>query len=171
MGGRKPTVYLDTTIVSALFFRGRDLSSAGRQVVTRDWWSQESCSYRVYASDVTKAELGAGEYPWKRFALAFVSRLPLLPYTRDVRTCARLCVDERLVPASEAGDALQLAFAVVHRMDYLLTWNYAHLANLETQRRAEKLCRDRGWRCPVLASPDTIPKVLLGQRIRRKTDD
>jgi hypothetical protein len=66
---------------------------------------------------------------------------------------------------------VQLAFATVHGIDYLLTWNYAHLANLDTQGRLREINRRHGWRTPFLVSPETIPKVTLGQVIRRKADE
>jgi hypothetical protein len=35
----------------------------------------------------------------------------------------------RIVPETKPGDAVQMAVAAAHEMDYLLSWNYAHLAN------------------------------------------
>ena len=77
-------------------------------------------------------------------------------------------LDAGVVPPNKPGDAVQLAFATVHKIDYLLTWNYAHLANLDTQRKLESFCRKQGWRAPFLVSPETIPRQSLGQTIRRK---
>ena len=34
---------------------------------------------------------------------------------------------------------LQLALAALHEVDYLLSWNYAHMANPEVQKRVEAL--------------------------------
>ena len=47
-----------------------------------------------------------------------------------------------LLPASKPGDAMQMAIAAAHEVDYLLTWNYAHLCNPLAQRRLEDVCRD-----------------------------
>jgi hypothetical protein len=53
----------------------------------------------------------------------------------------------------------------------LLTWNYAHLANLDTQRKLTRVNSQRGWRTPYLVSPESTPRMALGQRIRRRDDD
>jgi hypothetical protein len=75
---------------------------------------------------------------------------------------------KNVVPNSKSGDALQMAIAAVHRVDYLLTWNYAHLANPIAQMQLETACQKAGWRAPLLVSPETIPRVILGQTIKRK---
>jgi hypothetical protein len=56
---------------------------------------------------------------------------------------------------------------VVSSYWYLLTWNHAHLANAVAQERLAEVCENMGIACPLLVSPDTIPKVALGQPIRR----
>ena len=72
---------------------------------------------------------------------------------------------------SQQADAFHLAFAVVHRIDYLMTWNQAHLANPEMLPRLSALCRKRGWRAPLLVTPETIPRASLGQTIRRPDEE
>ena len=90
-----------------------------------------------------------------------------MPRIREVRKR-----DNRIVPfdQSKIGDAIQLAFATVYRVDYLLTWNHAHLANVDVQRRLNEVNRSRGWRSPLLVSPETIPWAALGQTIRREDE-
>jgi hypothetical protein len=63
---------------------------------------------------------------------------------------------------------MHLAVAAAHEVDYLLTWNYAHLANPVTQGKAERLLEGRRLRTPLLVSPESIPQVRLGQQIRRR---
>jgi hypothetical protein len=97
-------------------------------------------------------------------------RLRLLPNTGQVRRFADDLLTADIVPASEPADALHVAFAAVHQMDYLLTWNYAHLANEHVQRRLDRLCRDVNLQSPLVVTPDTIPRVSLGQTIRRSKE-
>lgn len=120
---------------------------------------------------LTEGELRQGSYPGQDQAIAIVRRLPYLPSTSSVLSAAREFVEDGVIPIERPGDALHLAFATIHRIDYLLTWNYAHLANVDTQRRlSETNCR-RGWRSPILVSPETIPRATLGQTIRRRADE
>jgi len=56
----KPTVYLDTNIISAFYYEGRDFAGLARRNLTRDWWTYERSSFVVWASAVTEDELFAG---------------------------------------------------------------------------------------------------------------
>ena len=113
-------------------------------------------------------EISGGRFHGQELALAFVQRLPYLAQTREVASCARVVVAGGLIPETKLGDALHLAIAIAHRVDYLMTWNYAHLANPETQRRVERVCAEEGWRVPLLVSPENIPSVRRGDAVRRR---
>ena len=80
-------------------------------------------------------------------------------------------VAAKVIPENKPGDAAQLAVAAIHQLDYLLTWNYAHLANPATQSRGAVVVAKFGLRMPWLVSPDSIPRVSLGQTIRRPKHD
>ncbi|MEI7902645.1 MAG: hypothetical protein WCK89_20535 [bacterium] len=165
---KKPTVYLDTTILSSYWYEGADVLSIGRRITTRDWWDSERSRFSLWASSVTEDELGAGNYPRQAEALAMAQRLKFLPMLISARAFAEWLIQRHVVPESKPGDALQMAIAVAHRMDYLLTWNYAHLANPVAQAQLEAACREADQRAPLLVSPETIPRAALGQTIRRK---
>jgi hypothetical protein len=63
---------------------------------------------------------------------------------------------------------LQLAVVTYYDIDYLLTWNYAHLANPDVQRKLQEVAERMKWNAATLVSPDTIPRRGLGQSIHRK---
>jgi hypothetical protein len=168
MGRSKPTVYLDTNILSVLCYQGVNVSVIHQQMVTREWWETERRWFQVHASVFTEKELGQGFYRGQQQALKLVRRLRYLPFSAAVRNRAALYVQEKIIPKERPGDAIQLAFASVHCIDYLLTWNYAHLANLDTQRKLKALSGHQSQRMPFLVSPETIPRATLGQTIRRK---
>jgi len=65
-------------------------------------------------------------------------------------------------------DALHLAFATVYRVDYLLSWNRAHLVSEETQAKLVGFQVAFGVRTPLVVSPESIPKAALGEDIRRR---
>ncbi len=167
---RKPTVYLDTNILSVLYYRGGNVTNLARQIKTRDWWEHERKNHVLVTSGRTEDELAQGRYRGQAAALAAVRRLTFLRETSTVRHCAAEYLETGMVPPSKFGDAIQLAFAVIHRIDYLLTWNHAHLANIEVQKRLDAVNQRRGWRSPWLVSPETIPWATLDQNIRRRDE-
>ena len=60
------------------------------------------------------------------------------------------------LPAKAAVDAVHVAVAVVNGMDFLLTWNCAHIANANTRVRMERTCRQAGLVLPVICTPEEL---------------
>jgi hypothetical protein len=85
-----------------------------------------------------------------------VESLPLLPITDEVVEIARLYVRHRLMPEAVGGDALHLAVASLHEMDYLLTWNVRHLANPNKIEHMTVINRRLGLLSPVILSPEEL---------------
>lgn len=163
----KPTIYLDTNIFSTLYFRGHDVAALSRQLTTWDWWDNERQHFSLYSSIRTEMELSEGQYQGQENAIAALKRIRYLPFTNAVKDCVFRLFESGIIPIGKPGDAHQLAFATVHRVDYLLTWNCAHLANVQVQKQLDVACRRFDWRAPWIVSPAAIPKVSLGQIVRR----
>lgn len=167
---KKSTIYLDTNIVSAMYYDGTELETQARRTVTRQWWEAEHAHFSTWASSLTELELARGNYRYQTDCLRFVRRLKYVALTKSIRTLAAEFLAAGVIPVSKPADALQLALAAGHHADCLLTWNYSHLANPVTQAKAERLLLKWRWRCPLLVSPESIPQVRLGQTIRRRSD-
>ena len=145
-----------------------DAAANRKKAVTREWWEKERGFFKVYASRAVEGELAMGKYPGKERALAEVRRLSYLQGAAEVRDIAERLLEELVVPKTVPGDALQLAFALVYRVDYLLSWNRAHLLGEITQGRLAKFRAAFGLRPPLLVSPESIPKAALGEEIHRR---
>ena len=53
----------------------------------------------------------------------------------------KLLVKEKVMPGpSNSGDTIHVAAATVHAMDYLLSWNVKHLANINKRAQLAKIC-------------------------------
>jgi hypothetical protein len=53
-------------------------------------------------------------------------------------------------------DAIHIAIAAVHGIDYLLTWNYRHLDNAEKKPLIRSICAIAGYRCPEICTPQEL---------------
>ena len=90
-------------------------------------------------------------------ALAMLKGLTLLPTTEDVVAFAELLVAERVMPGpANEGDALHLAIAIVHRLDYLVTWNQRHLANPNKRTHLTIIAARARLRLPEIVTPDLM---------------
>ena len=57
------------------------------------------------------------------------------------------------LPAKADIDAVHIAVATVHGMDYLLTWNCKDIANAQIQRKLAEISIDFGYELPILCTP------------------
>jgi hypothetical protein len=60
------------------------------------------------------------------------------------------------LPQKAGADALHIAIATIHRMDYLLTWNCRHIANAEIQRQLRGVAEQQGIELPILCTPNEL---------------
>jgi hypothetical protein len=124
-----------------------------------DWWSSQSKAFELYISDEVIRELSDPNFPdaVRAPALAMLSGLNALPLTSEVASLAQVFVRERVMPSpSVLGDAVHVAVAAVHRMDYLLTWNQKHLANPNKRAHLAAICFKHDLPCPQIVTPDLL---------------
>jgi hypothetical protein len=88
--------------------------------------------------------------------LALIEGIPLLAVTDEAGELAAKLVDEGAVPRKAAEDALHLALAAVHGIQFLLTWNVKHIANATMRQAIERVCRDSGFEPPVICTPEEL---------------
>ncbi|MCY3840292.1 MAG: DNA-binding protein [Gammaproteobacteria bacterium] len=152
----KPRVYVETSVVSYLTAEpSRDIVIAGRQHSTREWWAVAPERFELVTSDLVLQEAGGGDVtaPDRVDALASLVRLDEMAAAR--RFTERL-LRRGAVPERAATHAAHLAVAAVNGIDYLVTWNSAHIANAATRRRIEAECLRAGFDCPVVCRPDAL---------------
>jgi hypothetical protein len=66
---------------------------------------------------------------------------------------AERIVKRKILPRKAGDDALHIAVATVHGMDYLLTWNCKHIANPAIQKSIASVSRQRGYELPTICTP------------------
>ena len=101
-------------------------------------------------------EAAAGDPKAARDRLDTLKGLPLLDITEEVSSLAVALMDALALPAKASTDAAHIALAAVHGMHFLLTWNCVHIANAEKAVAIERACRDLGFTCPVICTPEEL---------------
>ena len=153
----KRRVYIETSVISYLASRpSRDLVVAGRQQLTHTWWELRRPAFDLVISQVLLDESGAGDLDAARRRLAFIEGLPLLDVTTEAAELAATLIERVPLPPHAAADAAHIAVATVHAVDFLVTWNVAHIANAALRRRVEDVCRAQGYSTPILCTPDEL---------------
>ena len=152
----KRSVYVETTIFSYLAGRrSRNLIVRAHQEITRRWWPQRS-AFDVFASPLVVEEAGRGDTTARSKRHRFLRDLLLLEITDDSRVVARRLLVKGPLPAQAEGDALHIAIAAAHGMEYLVTWNCRHIANAWMRPQIEEVIREFGYEPPVLCTPEEL---------------
>lgn len=153
----RPTVYLETSIISYLAaLPSRDLLTAAHQQVTHTWWHTSRLSFDLFVSQLVIDECAAGDPEAAARRAFFLADLPLLAMGSEVTDLALHLVQTVPLRARTAADALHIALATRHGIEYLLTWNCAHIANAELRRHINRACVLKGYAPPVLCTPEEL---------------
>ena len=153
----RPTVYLETTIPSYLTGRpSRDLVTAGRQEITREWWENRRQDYHCVLSQVVLDESARGHPDAAARRLATLDGFPVLAATEEMRIFAEGLIEAGLIPIEAADDAAHIAIATLSGIKYLLTWNFRHIANADVKEEIRAYCLRAGYACPVICTPEEL---------------
>lgn len=152
----KPRVYVETSVLSYLTnWPSRDLVQAAHQRVTIDWWAHRE-EFELFVSEAVLAEVSRGDVEAARLRLAAVHGLPSLVATPEAQALAKALLKAAAMPAKAAIDAAHVGIATVHGMNFLLTWNCAHIANAAMRETIEEVCRRAGFKPPVICTPEEL---------------
>jgi PIN domain len=153
----KRKVYIETSVASYLTAcPSRDLVVAAHQQLTLEWWANQRQRFHLYISELVLREASKGDPYAAERRMAELAGIPLLPISDAAVDLARSLVDRRIVPRAAVEDALHVALATSHGMDFLLTWNCRHIANAEVIGKLELECVRFGFLLPTLCTPEQL---------------
>lgn len=151
------SVYVETTVISYLTARpSRDIVVAGHQETTRQWWETYRGRYDLLISEVVVQELQRGDPNAAQLRMQTIETIPLLSFNDDITSLARTYQADLQLPSKAGNDILHIAFAVAYDLDYLLTWNCAHIANGHTIKRLNAMNQRLGRPTPVIVTPEEL---------------
>jgi predicted nucleic acid-binding protein len=152
----KAKVYVETTVVSYLTARKtRNLITVAHQSLTRRWWKRRK-RFDLYCSQSVVGEAAVGDATAAQRRLAALKGVPLLDLNDSVKELAAAIAKAAALPKRANEDALHIALATVHGMDYLLTWNCRHIANAAIRNVVAAVAYDHGYGGPVICTPEEL---------------
>ncbi len=156
----KPRVYVETSVISYLTARpSRDLIMAAHQEVSREWWQNQRFAFELFYSEAVRSEAAMGDPQAAAQRLALLTDMGLLEIPLQAMELANALVDATALPPKARVDALHIAVAAYEKMDFVLTWNFKHIANAQSANKVRYVCESFGLTCPVLCSPLELLEV------------
>lgn len=134
----KSTLYLDTSVINFLFAD----DAPEKKEITIDFFENfvKLGVYDTYITEYVIAEINQTPDNEERHRLLKIIEdypIEILPVDKidEIGALAQDYLDNGIMPPKKLFDALHVAFCVVFKIDYLVSWNFKHLANINRERR------------------------------------
>ena len=156
----KPSVYIETTIISYLTAKpSRDLIIAAHQQITTEWWTDVRPQVDCYVSPFLIDEASRGDAAYAQKRLDEIVDFIVLEVNEEIEDLAQQYFAALQIPEKAKIDAFHLAVAAWHKMDYLLSWNCKHIASGRVQKMMQETNAHLGVHTPVVCTPEELMEV------------
>jgi len=152
----KISLYLETSVVGAYL----DNSDPFRRDITIRWWEHELSEYQAYSSSLVERELERTSEPHRNGYLNLVRPLEKLELTQEVAILAEGYIERGIFQRKYMADAMHVALASFHKIDYFVTWNFGHIANVRKQARLRLFNTTAGFFSPVIITPEFLVHIV-----------
>jgi predicted nucleic acid-binding protein len=148
----KSSLYLETSVVGAYLDNGEPF----RRDLTIRWWEHEMADYRAVVSPLVSRELERIPEPHRSSYLNLIAPLEQVELTEEASILADGYISRGIFNRKYIADALHVAIASYHKIDYLVTWNFGHLANVRRQARIRLFNTAAGFFVPMIVTPEFL---------------
>jgi len=148
----KLSLYLETTVLGAYLDNGDPF----RRDLTMRWFERELGEYRVCTSSLVRRELERIDEPHRTSYLRLLTGLENLEVTDESAILAEGYISRGIFHRKFIADALHVAIASFHKIDYVVTWNFGHLANVRKQARLRMFNTAAGFFSPSIITPEFL---------------
>lgn len=151
----KISLYLETSVIGAYLDNGDTF----RRDLTIRWFEHELQEYDAFSSLLVRRELERISEPHRSSYLGIVEPLPQLEITEEAAILAEAYIERAIIPRKYIADAVHLAVASYHKIDYFVTWNFGHIANVRKAARLKMFNLAAGFNSPTIVTPEFLVHV------------
>ncbi len=152
----KTSLYLETSVVGAYLDNGDPF----RRDLTIRWWEHELGEYDAFSSILVQRELERIAEPHRSGYLNLIKPLKQLELAEEAAILAEGYIERGIFHRKFIADAVHVALASFHKVDYLVTWNFGHIANVRKQARLRLFNTAAGFFSPVIVTPEFLVHSL-----------
>jgi predicted nucleic acid-binding protein len=148
----KLSIYLETSVIGAYLDNGDPF----RRDLTIRWFEHELSEYQAYTSILVQRELERIDEPHRTGYLKIIKDLERLELAEEVAILAEGYISRGIFHRKFIADAIHVAFASFHKIDYLVTWNFGHIASVRKQARVRLFNAAAGFFSPAIVTPEFL---------------
>lgn len=154
---KKLKLYLDTSVIS--FYYAEDAPE--KMPVTREFFGEilAKDKYEVCLSSLVIEELEkTSDLDHRARLLTFANQLDaeVFSLTEEINQIADQFVKEGYIPVKYKEDAVHLAFALSHNVDYIVSWNFKHIVRPRTKDAVRIIAIKEGFRETKILTPEEV---------------
>ena len=148
----KLSLYLETSVIGAYL----DAGDPFRRDLTIRWFEHELSEYRACTSIRVQRELERVSEPHRTGYMNILKPLERVEFSDEAAILAEGYVSRGIFHRKFMADAFHVALASIHKIDYLVTWNFGHLANVRKQARVRLFNTAAGFFSPTIVTPEFL---------------
>lgn len=139
---KKYKIYLDTSVINFLFAD----DAPEKMEITIDFFENfiKTGIYDTYVSDFVIAEiLDTRDNSKKEKLLQVIEKYRIsfieISEQEKVTSLANEYIQKGIIPEKKIADAFHIAICVLEQLDFLVSWNYKHMANVKKESEVKNI--------------------------------
>lgn len=148
----KKSLYIETSVIGAYLDNGEPF----RRDLTIRWWEHELSEYAAFVSPLVVRELERMDEPRRSSYLNLIRGLPHYEITEETAILADGYIARGIFHRKYLANALHVALASVNKADFIVTWDFGHLANVHRQARVQLFNTIAGFFVPMIVTPEFL---------------
>ena len=102
------------------------------------------------------SEASTGDPQAVQDRLRVLQGLHVLSASQQAQDLVDALLAQGAVPPTEPEDATHIALAVVNGIEYIVTWNFKHIANAAMRSKINKVCTVAGYIPATICTPEEL---------------
>ncbi len=144
----KQRLYIDTSVFGGYF--DEEFSEFTKPLFKRF----ENGEFKLLFSSVTQDELSLAPEEVKKFVKSIrVDNTEFIETTDEVVDLATQYITEKVVGQTSFADCLHIALATINRADFLISWNFKHIVNVQRIQGYNSINIKNGYKQLEIRSP------------------
>lgn len=148
----RKSIYLETSVIGAYL----DNDEPFRRDLTIRWWEHELALFEPFVSLLVQRELERMPESRRSSYLKLVEHLPRVEIADEAAILAEGYITRGIFQRKYIADALHVALASYHKLDFVVTWNFGYLANVHRQARVRLFNTAAGFFVPIIVTPEFL---------------
>jgi len=149
----KPTLYIDTSVFGGHF--DDEFSEHTIPLFERI----QAREFQILFSTVTQDELEKAPEKVKELVQSIhIDVTSFIEIDEEAVSLATEYISENVVGQTSFADCLHIALATIHRADFLVSWNFKHMVNIERIRGYNSVNIKNGYKQLEIRSPREFEK-------------